>query len=275
MKPGLASLLEDMPKEPTDMSAVMAAKAKIESLMQKSGDLPTPSSTDAAGAKSAGSKAAAQGAAQIAAGLSHLTGGAINPTWFTEYNLPATLTRCKFPKTVDVLHEMQTNRSKPRPCHPLPPIPDAIVAASAGNEAVGEFEMRRAIFIAEVKNPNNRNRLLTEKLGDGDTVYKIPDELWDRYSSLFLIDLMDGVKLECRPNAMTEESTPLYARTGKVVVKAPFPEDVVRCHACIQAFRLQTCHLIYANKSYIIEREDNQWRKDLDECKQFLRENGY
>ena len=93
MKPGLASLLEDMPKEPTDMSAVMAAKAKIESLMQKSGDLPTPSSTDAAGAKSAGSKAAAQGAAQIAAGLSHLTGGAINPTWFTEYNLPATLTR--------------------------------------------------------------------------------------------------------------------------------------------------------------------------------------
>ena len=42
--------------------------------------------------------------------------------------------RCKFPKTVDVLHEMQTNRSKPRPCHPLPPIPDAIVAASAGNE---------------------------------------------------------------------------------------------------------------------------------------------
>ena len=48
---------------------------------------------------------------------------------------------------------------------------------------------------------------------------------------------MDGVKLECRPHAMTEESTPLYSRTGKVVVKAPFPEDVVRCHACIQAFR--------------------------------------
>ena len=40
-------------------------------------------------------------------------------------------------------------------------------------------------------------------------------------------------------------------------------------------FRLQTCHLIYANKSYIIEREDNQWRKDLDECRLFLRENGY
>ena len=94
MKPGLASLLDDMPKEPTDMSAVMAAKAKIESLMQKSGDLATPasggSSSDAAGASS---KAAAQGAAQIAAGLSHLTGGAINPTWFTEYNLPAALTR--------------------------------------------------------------------------------------------------------------------------------------------------------------------------------------
>ena len=99
MKPGLASLLDDMPKEPTDMSAVMAAKAKIESLMQKSGDLATPasggSSSDAAAAAAAGasSKAAAQGAAQIAAGLSHLTGGAINPTWFTEYNLPAALTR--------------------------------------------------------------------------------------------------------------------------------------------------------------------------------------
>ena len=48
---------------------------------------------------------------------------------------------------------------------------------------------------------------------------------------------MDGVKLECRPHAITEESTPLYSRTGKVVVKVPFPEDVVRCHACIQAFR--------------------------------------
>ena len=42
--------------------------------------------------------------------------------------------RCKFPKTVDVLHELQTNRSKPRANHPLPPIPEAIVAASAGNE---------------------------------------------------------------------------------------------------------------------------------------------
>ena len=52
---------------------------------------------------------------------------------------------------------------------------------------MGEFEMRRAIFIAEVKNPNNRNRLLTEKLGDGETVYKIPDELWDRYYRLAVI----------------------------------------------------------------------------------------
>ena len=62
MKPGLASLLDDMPKEPPDMSAVMAAKAKIESLMQKSGDLATPaagggsSAADASGAKSASSK---------------------------------------------------------------------------------------------------------------------------------------------------------------------------------------------------------------------------
>ena len=87
MKPGLASLLEHMPKDPPDMSAVVAAKAKIESLMQKSGDLPENV------AASSSSKAAAQGAAQIAAGLSHLTGGAVNPTWITEYNFPSTLTR--------------------------------------------------------------------------------------------------------------------------------------------------------------------------------------
>ena len=90
MKPGLASLLEHMPKDPPDMSAVMAAKAKIESLMQKSGDLPESGSK---AASISSSKAAAQGAAQIAAGLSHLTGGAVNPTWITEYNFPSTLTR--------------------------------------------------------------------------------------------------------------------------------------------------------------------------------------
>ncbi len=84
-----------------------------------------------------------------------------------------------------------------------------------------------------------------------------------------------GVRLECRPHGITSDGIPLYARTGKVSTKQPFPEDVVKCHAVVQALRLETCHLIYANKSYIIEREDNQWRKDLDECRMFLRENGY
>ena len=90
---------------------------------------------------------------------------------------------------------------------------------------------------------------MTEKLGDGDTVYKITEELWERSYSIFLVDVMDGtrefndlilqgdtkktfilsgVKLECRPHGITDENTPLYARTGKVAAKAPFPEDVVR-----------------------------------------------
>jgi hypothetical protein len=34
-------------------------------------------------------------------------------------------------------------------------------------------------------------------------------------------------------------------------------------------FELETCHLIYANKSYIIEREDNQWKKDIANSKSF------
>ena len=58
--------------------------------------------------------------------------------------------------------------------------------------------MRRAIFIAEVKNPNNRNRLLTDKLGDGETVYKIPDELWDRYRLLIAYGAVRHWNFEAR-----------------------------------------------------------------------------
>jgi hypothetical protein len=54
--------------------------------------------------------------------------------------------RCKFPKTVDAVHELQLNRAKKRTAMPLVPIPEAVLAASAGAN-LGEFELRRELFI--------------------------------------------------------------------------------------------------------------------------------
>ncbi len=126
----------------------------------------------------------------------------------------------------------------------------------------------------ELKNPNNRHRLLSEKLGQ--TVFKIPDELWERSFNQFQIDLLHGVRLEARPHGFTQEDdTPVYTRTGKVAAKIPFPEDIVRCHAVVQAWQTRVCHCVYANKTYSIERDDRQWKKDLEECRNFLKENGY
>ena len=125
----------------------------------------------------------------------------------------------------------------------------------------------------ELKHLNNRNRLLTEKLGQ--TVYKIPDELWERNFDQFQIDLLQGVKLEARPHGMTEDDTPVYTRTGKVCANIPFPEDIVRCHAIVQVWGMKVCHCVYANKTYSIERDDDQWKKDLEDCRKFLKENGY
>ena len=31
-------------------------------------------------------------------------------TWVSEYNFPAMLSRCKFPKEYDAIHELQTNK---------------------------------------------------------------------------------------------------------------------------------------------------------------------
>ena len=31
-------------------------------------------------------------------------------TWVSEYNFPAVLSRCKFPKEYDAIHELQTNK---------------------------------------------------------------------------------------------------------------------------------------------------------------------
>ena len=57
-------------------------------------------------------------------------------------------------------------------------------------------------------------RLLGEKLGL--TVYKIPDELWERSYLQFQVELKPGVKLEARPHGYTEDDKPVYTRTGKV-----------------------------------------------------------
>ena len=48
-----------------------------------------------------------------------------------------------------------------------------------------------------------------------------------------------------------------------------------RCHSVLQAWQTETCHCVYANKTYTIERDDRQWKKDLEEAKKFLMENGY
>ena len=83
------------------------------------------------------------------------------------------LARCKFPKAYDAIHELTTNRGKKR--NPAP-------AAEFGGDQT-KVEARRQLVITEVKNPNNRNRLLSEKLGI--TAFKIPDELWERHFPQF------------------------------------------------------------------------------------------
>ena len=93
----------------------------------------------------------------------------------TEYNLPAVLARCKFPKAYDAIHELTTNRGKKRNPAPAPEF--------GGDQT--KNEARRQLVITEVKNPNNRNRLLSEKLGI--TAFKIPDELWERHFPQFQV----------------------------------------------------------------------------------------
>ena len=72
----------------------------------------------------------------------------VNPTWVSEHNFPALLSRCMFPKTSDALHELQTNRAKKRNPMPSPPLPDM--------PGMKPQEVRREIFMQEVKNMANR-----------------------------------------------------------------------------------------------------------------------
>lgn len=208
-----------------------------------------------------------------AGGPSTLLDTARNPTWVTEHNFPAMLSRCKFPKKYDAVHELQTNKSKKRMFAqmPVPPLPEGMAASITSPEM--EEEIRKSMFTTELKNTNNRNRLLGEKLGL--TVYKIPDELWERSYQQFQVDLKPGVKLEARPHAYTDDDKPVYTRTGKVAKVMPYPEDVVRCHAVIQAWKTDVCHCVYANKTYTIEKDDKQWAKDLAECRKFLDDEGF
>ena len=75
----------EMNVAPEVQAAIMAAKAKIESQMSQLPPIPVKVSAPAS---------------------SNLN----NPTWLTDYNFPAVLSRCKFPKTQDALHELTTNR---------------------------------------------------------------------------------------------------------------------------------------------------------------------
>merc|ERR1719278_444488 len=120
------------------LAAVLAAKAMIES------QLPPPSATTG-----------------ITSANAHLN----NATWLSEYNFPAVLSRCKFPKTGDALHELSTNRTKKRTEPNLPPLPPEILTGSV-------FDFRRDMFFTEVKNSNNRHRLLSDQMNS--MVYKIP-----------------------------------------------------------------------------------------------------
>merc|ERR1712141_245068 len=104
---------------PQVQAAILAAKAKIES------QIPT---TDLIG---------------ISSSNAHLN----NVTWLTDYNFPAVLSRCKFPKTQDALHELNTNRNKNRTQPNLPPLPPEIQTGSV-------FDFRRDMFITELKNTN-------------------------------------------------------------------------------------------------------------------------
>lgn len=60
----------------------------------------------------------------------------------------------------------------------------SLISTEGGGE-YAKSESRRALIFKEIKNPNNRNRLLSEKLGL--VAFKIPDELWERHFPQFQV----------------------------------------------------------------------------------------
>jgi len=202
-------------------------------------------------------------------GESLQSAGSGNPTYFTEYNLPCTLRRCKFPKEQDVLHELKQNKTKRRTFIQPPSIGDL---ASGLSHLAQEAQMEQ--FMSEVKNYNNHDRLMTSRM-DNVLVYKIPDDVWERYFYLFQVKLFDGVYLECKPSGYTHNDELIYSRTGKICGHRTFPEDEIRCQAVLQAWNKSACLCMYANRVFRIKRDDEAWKDDLYECKRFLEKHGY
>lgn len=192
-----------------------------------------------------------------------------NPTYFTEYNLPCCLRRCKFPKEQDVLHELKINKLKKRNFHPPSIIPglDPNLAHLAE-----QAEMEQ--FYIELKNYNHHDRLLTSRM-EGTLVYKIPDDVWDRFFHKFQIKIFSGLYLECKPSGYSHNDELIYSRTGKVCGYKTFPEDEARCQAVLQAWNKSHCLCIYANKVFRVERDDRKWDSDLREIRRFLEKNGF
>jgi len=192
-----------------------------------------------------------------------------NPTYFTEYNLPCCLKRCKFPKEQDVLHELKINKMKRRSFVP----PSISMGLDPGLAHLArEAEMEQLLI--EIKNHNNHDRLMTSRMQDV-MVYKIADEVWERFCHLFQIKVFDGVFLECKPHGYSHNDELIYSRTGKFCGKKTFPEDEVRCQAMLQAWGKSHCLVMYANKIFDIKRDDELWEDDLYEARKFLERNGY
>ncbi len=88
-------------------------------------------------------------------------------TWIGEYNFPALLSRCKFPKVSDALHELRANRSRQR--NPMPDLPGlggagpGAASGSGSGDAALALEVRREMFIRELKHSNNRSAPLLPK----------------------------------------------------------------------------------------------------------------
>ena len=73
-------------------------------------------------------------------------------------------------------------------------------------------------FPFKVKNYNNHDRLLTSRMSEV-LVYKIPDDVWDRYFNLFQIKLFDGIFLECKPSGYTHNDELIYSRLAELMIE--------------------------------------------------------
>jgi len=192
-----------------------------------------------------------------------------NPTYFSEYNLPCCLKRCKFPKEQDVLHELKINKMKRRTFQP----PSLTVGLDPNlSHLAREAELEQ--FFTEIKNYNNHDRLMTSRMNE-TLVYKIPDEVWERYFHLFQIKVFDGIFLECKPHGYTHNDELIYSRTGKVCGHKTFPEDEARCQAVLQAWDKDHCLCMYANRIFTIKRDEEYWKDDLYETRKFLEKHGF